>query len=112
MSVLGRWRITEMDLWDQGAIDLLGPVFIESGKKRPGHFSIHRWTVPTRGTAGRTRSLPGIAMTRATWPWAKIRIGGSLNGRIFTHQGENLGFKSDPDQSDRDTTFLSIRAAS
>jgi hypothetical protein len=29
MSINGKWRITEMDLWDQDAIDLLGPAFIE-----------------------------------------------------------------------------------
>ena len=28
-NISGRWRITEMDLWDQEAIDLLGPAFIE-----------------------------------------------------------------------------------
>jgi len=28
-SIAGKWRITEMDLWDQEAIDLLGPAFIE-----------------------------------------------------------------------------------
>ena len=25
MSILGRWRIVEMELWDEDAIDLLGP---------------------------------------------------------------------------------------
>ena len=31
MSIRGRWHITEMELWDQDAIDLLGPAFIEIG---------------------------------------------------------------------------------
>jgi hypothetical protein len=29
MAITGRWRIVEMELWDQGAIDLLGPGYIE-----------------------------------------------------------------------------------
>lgn len=28
-QLTGRWRITEMELWDSEAIDLLGPAFIE-----------------------------------------------------------------------------------
>ena len=28
-SVTGRWRITEMDMWDREAIDLVQPGFIE-----------------------------------------------------------------------------------
>ena len=27
MSIAGKWRITEMDLWDQDAFDLLGSAF-------------------------------------------------------------------------------------
>jgi hypothetical protein len=29
MGMKGRWRIIEMELWDEGAIDLVGPAFIE-----------------------------------------------------------------------------------
>jgi len=28
-SITGRWRITEMDNWDQDAVDLVQPGFIE-----------------------------------------------------------------------------------
>ena len=31
-SITGRWRITEMDNWDQEAIDLVQPGFIEFGQ--------------------------------------------------------------------------------
>ena len=37
MSIEGKWRITKMDLWDQEAIDLRGPAFIEF-KRRGGQF--------------------------------------------------------------------------
>src|SRR6266545_3715604 len=38
MSLIGRWRIVEMDLWDLEAIDLVGPGFIEFGKDVTGGF--------------------------------------------------------------------------
>jgi hypothetical protein len=31
MSVVGRWRIVETELWDSGALDLVAPAFIEFG---------------------------------------------------------------------------------
>jgi hypothetical protein len=67
MSIAGKWRITEMDLWDQDAIDLLGPAFIEFGNGRSGQFrfiAVDGWS----GTAGRTSSSPGMVMTSATRP--------------------------------------------
>src|SRR5260370_25162619 len=30
-SIIGRWRITEMDNWDQEAVDLVQPGFVEFG---------------------------------------------------------------------------------
>lgn len=38
MSLVGRWRIAEMDLWDLEDIDLIEPAFIEFGQDRTGHF--------------------------------------------------------------------------
>ena len=38
MHLNGRWRIMEMDLWDQGAIDLVVPGFIEFGDDGTGEF--------------------------------------------------------------------------
>ena len=38
MSITGRWRITGMEMWDQGAIDLVQPGFIEFGGDGLGQF--------------------------------------------------------------------------
>jgi hypothetical protein len=38
MSMTGRWRIMEMDMWDRDAIDLLEPGFIEFAGDGTGHF--------------------------------------------------------------------------
>jgi hypothetical protein len=38
MTATGRWRITEMDLWDREAMDLDEPAFIEFGEDGTGDF--------------------------------------------------------------------------
>ena len=37
--MFGKWRITEMELWDAGFIDLLGPGYIEFDRDGGGHFA-------------------------------------------------------------------------
>ena len=37
----GKWRIAEMDVWDNEAIDLLGPAFI-AFKGQEGRDALHR----------------------------------------------------------------------
>jgi hypothetical protein len=64
MSIEGKWRIIEMDLWDQEAIDLLGPAFINSRVNGASSGSLRlmgAWTAGTGG-AGGPRS-PAKAMT-------------------------------------------------
>jgi hypothetical protein len=34
----GTWRISEMELWDQESIELMGPAFIEFGDDGMGRF--------------------------------------------------------------------------
>jgi DNA excision repair protein ERCC-3 len=38
MGIARKWRIAEMDLWDQDPLELVGPAFIEFGKGRSGQF--------------------------------------------------------------------------
>jgi hypothetical protein len=38
MGIARKWRIAGMDLWDQDALELVGPAFIEFGKGRSGQF--------------------------------------------------------------------------
>ena len=40
--LMGRWRIIEMDLWEQADIDLVAPGFVEFGKDHRGQPRIHR----------------------------------------------------------------------
>jgi hypothetical protein len=36
--MLGKWRITEMELWESDFIDLLGPGYIQFGQDGRGEF--------------------------------------------------------------------------
>jgi hypothetical protein len=39
--MIGRWRITEVDNWDQDAVDLVEPGFIELDGTLEGHIYFH-----------------------------------------------------------------------
>ncbi len=75
----GKWRIAEMDLWDQEAIDLVGPAFIAFGGQG-GQFRF----IAVDGCRG----------------WAKLQKDGSLSGRIYIHHGDDSGFKAVPFEED------------
>ena len=66
----GRWRIAEMDLWDDDALDLVGPAFIDiQGQEGEMRFiAVTAWLdiryEPAPGA--RSPSSPGRASTRAT----------------------------------------------
>ena len=103
MSLVGRWRITEMDLWDLEDIDLIEPGFVEFGQDRTGHFgfiavqgNMDCRTVPTR-------ERPRVEFTwdgdddgdRASGRgWATLEGDGSLRGHIYFHLGDDSGFRA------------------
>ena len=73
MRLRGTWRIIEMQLWDQEAIELIGPAFIEFGKDQTGKFRFIAveggWTAAMASAMGVPgSSSPGTAMTRAIKP--------------------------------------------
>jgi hypothetical protein len=67
-SITGRWRITEMDNWDQEAVDLVKPGFIEFGEDGLG-------------------SLGFIVVTGD--------LDGTLEGHIYFHLGDESGFRAE-----------------
>jgi len=67
-SITGRWRITEMDNWDQETIDLVQPGFIEFGEDGLG-------------------SLGFIVVTGD--------LDGMLEGHIYFHLGDESGFRAE-----------------
>ena len=101
--ISGRWRIVRMDLWDQDAIDLLGPAFIEFKGDRQGSFrfiAVEGWIdlrpAEHLGPTGVEFSWEGQddrdpASGRG---WAVVSEDGSLNGRIFLHLGDDSAFRA------------------
>ncbi len=103
MSLMGKWRITEMDLWDLEDIDLMEPAFIEFGQDLGGHFrfiAVEGW-MDCR--PGRVQQRPGVEFTwegddegdRASGRgWAALERDGSLRGHIYFHLGDDSGFRA------------------
>jgi hypothetical protein len=99
----GRWRIAEMDLWDQEAIDLVAPGFIEFGDDGTGEFgfiAVKGWMDCRRGERG------GRDSVEFTWQgydegddvsgrgWAVLADDGSLQGHLYFHLGDDSGFRA------------------
>jgi hypothetical protein len=90
----GRWRIVEMDVWDQEAIGLVAPGFIEFGDDGTGEFgfiAVRGWMDCRPGERG------GGGSVEFSWPgddegdevsgrgWAELADDGSLQGHLYFH---------------------------
>ena len=101
----GDWRIIEMELWDQEAIDLLGPAYITFEPKREsGQFqfiAVRGW-MDCRFTE--RDSSPAVEfswegndeMDQASGRGWAVFEGGVLKGNICFHHGDDLGFTAVP----------------
>lgn len=101
MSVVGRWRIVDMELWDQDAVDLVAQGFIEFETEFMGSFGFIAvqggmdWReAPREGRPGVEFSWEGFdegdpASGRG---WATLEPDGSLRGRLCFHLGDDTGF--------------------
>ena len=104
MSLVGKWRITHMDVWGQDAVDLVGPGFIEIGERGGQlHFIAVDGLLECRH--GQRDGRPRVEFT---WEgndenepasgrgWAKLLADGSVKGRVFIHQGDDSAFEAVP----------------
>jgi hypothetical protein len=101
MSVVGRWRIVEMELWDQDAVDLVAQGFIEFQPDGTGSFGFIAvqggvdWReAPREGRPGSEFSWEGFddgdpASGRG---WARLEPDGEMRGRLYFHLGDDSGF--------------------
>jgi hypothetical protein len=99
---VGTWRITEMELWDQDFIDLVGPgqmVVYEDGW---GSFSFGAVELDLDCTAHRTGKQGRITFTFEGFDegdevsgkgWAKLH-NNELRGEIHFHLGDRSWFKA------------------
>lgn len=105
MSVSGRWRIVEMDAWDQD-VDLIDPGFIEFTDDATGQFGF----IAVRGwmDCRTTTERDGHARVEFSWDghdegdqisgrgWAVVNDDGDLDGHVFIHLGEDSAFRAVP----------------
>ena len=103
-SITGRWRITEMDNWDQEAIDLVQPGFIEFGEDGFGSLG---FIVVTGELDCRDADRDGQPGVEFSWQgsdegddasgrgWATLNPDGTLVGHIYFHLGDDSGFRAE-----------------
>lgn len=100
-KISGKWRIAEMELWEQKDVELLGPGFIQFDSKDSGQFRF----IAVEGAMDCRHSLKnGRPYVEFTWDgndeydpvsgkgWAELEDNGELRGRIYFHQGDNSEF--------------------
>ena len=100
----GRWRIAEMDPWDQDALDLVAPASLKiersEGERR---FIAVRARLDIRYTA-----RAGGPVAEFSWEgvdegdqrsgrgWIEPGAAGRLVGHLYFHMGDDSGFACEP----------------
>jgi hypothetical protein len=99
---IGKWRITEMEVWDQDFVDLIVPGYIQFDKEKMGKFQFGA----VQGHLDcRLEIIEGESRIEFSWDgedendpatgrgWAAIRDG-KLFGRLYIHLGDDSWFKA------------------
>ena len=100
----GRWRVVEMDEWDEEARDLVEPAFIrfdgEDGEMR--FIAVVAWLDVRYGARGGSPiaefSWEGVdeGDQRSGRGWVEVGTAGRLVGHFFFHNGDDFGFVCEP----------------
>ena len=97
---IGSWRITEMEVWDRDAIDLVGPAHIVFGAEGHGSF---RFIAVEGQLDCRFAERDGLPFVEFSWTghdemdpasgrgFATVE-GDVMGGRIFFHDGDESAF--------------------
>ena len=102
--LMGRWRIVEMDLWEQHDVELVAPGFIAFGRNHKGSFGFIavQGEIDWRGAPRDGR--PGVEFTWEGFDegdpvtgrgWATAEDDGWLRGHIYFHLGDDSGFRAE-----------------
>jgi hypothetical protein len=102
--IVGRWRITEMDNWDQEAVDLVEPGFIEFDEDGLGGLGFIAVTGELDCRDADRDGRPGVEFS---WQgsdegddvsgrgWAALNPDGTLEGHIYFHLGDDSAFHAE-----------------
>ena len=103
-SVIGRWRITEMENWDQEAVDLVQPGFIEFDDDGLGGLGFIAVTGELDWREADRDGRPGVEFS---WQgsdegddvsgrgWTALNRDGTLEGHIYFHLGDDSAFRAE-----------------
>ena len=103
-SITGRWRITEMDNWDQEAVDLVQPGFIEFDHDGLGSLGFIEVTGELDCREADRDGRPGVEFS---WQGsdegddvsgrgsAALNLAGTLEGHIYFHLGDDSEFRAE-----------------
>ena len=103
-KVVGRWRITEMDNWDQEAVDLVEPVLIEFDEDGLGELGFIAVTGELDCRDANRDGRPGVEFS---WQgsdegddvsgrgWAALNPDGTLEGHLYFHLGDDSAFRAE-----------------
>ena len=95
--LLGKWRITSMELWDAAFIDLLGPGYIRFDANGGGEFAFG-------AVQGEIDGHPSSHSIHFTWEGsdemdhscgdgdAQLQDDGALTGKLRFHRGDESTF--------------------
>lgn len=96
-KLLGKWRITSMELWDAAFIDLLGPGYIRFDADGGGEFAFG-------AVHGEIDGHPSTGSIHFTWEGsdemdhacgdgdAQLEDDGTLTGELRFHRGDESAF--------------------
>ncbi|OXE36852.1 MAG: hypothetical protein CGW95_05155 [Phenylobacterium zucineum] len=101
MSLKGKWRIVELDAFDDDYPDLAEPAYIEIGEQ--GHGQMAFGTLTAALDSAHTQSGFHFDWSGSDEGdqvcgegWAELQPDGSLHGEISWHHGDETGFKAAP----------------
>lgn len=94
----GYWRITETDLWDQDALDMIEPAHISFGNDSILKMIAIIASLDCRYSVNRVEfSLLGDddGALLAGRGWAEINEAGTLSGTLYFHDGDESVFSAE-----------------
>jgi hypothetical protein len=99
-TIRGKWRIVETEMWDQEALDLVVPAYIDFGLHNMGQMQL---IAIGASVDYRVVERDGEVCVEFSWDgfdegdsvsgrgWAALRSG-RLEGKLFIHQGDESSF--------------------
>jgi len=98
-SFKGRWRIVETSLWDEDAIDLLEPAYVEFESNRLGSMVVGALQAGIDYRVGTRDGQPAIEFSwigdddlhpASGRGWAQLEADGRIRVQLYIHQGDDV----------------------